>query len=90
MGATLAVIGLGRIGAFYEEYLSGLAGVDELVVTDERLEVKAEVADKLGARAVQEERAALAAGVEGVVIAEETLAHERLIVAAVEAGIKVF
>jgi hypothetical protein len=36
MGATLAVIGLGRIGAFHAETLSGLAGVDELVVTDER------------------------------------------------------
>ncbi len=38
MGATLAVIGLGRIGAFHAETLSGLAGVDELVVTDERPE----------------------------------------------------
>ncbi len=52
MGATLAVIGLGRIGAFHAETLSGLAGVDELVVTDERPEVTAAVADKLGARAV--------------------------------------
>ena len=49
MGATIAVIGLGRIGAFHAETLSGLAGVDELVVTDERPEVTAAVADKLGA-----------------------------------------
>ena len=50
MGATLAVIGLGRIGAFHAETLSGLAGVDELVVTDERSEVTADVAERLGAR----------------------------------------
>ena len=90
MGATLAVIGLGRIGAFHAETLSGLAGVDELVVTDERPEVTAAVADKLGARAVPDARAALAAGVDGVVIAAATPAHAQLILAAVEAGIPVF
>jgi len=67
MGATIAVIGLGRIGAFHAETLSGLAGVDELVVTDERPEVTAAVADKLGARAVPDAQAALAAWVDGVV-----------------------
>ena len=90
MGATIAVIGLGRIGAFHAETLGGLAGVDELVVTDERPEVTAAVADKLGARAVPDARAALAAGVDGVVIAAATPAHARLILAAVEAGIPVF
>src|SRR6478735_2983054 len=90
MGATIAVIGLGRIGAFHAETLSGLAGVDELVVTDERPEVTAAVADKLGARAVPDAQAALAAGVDGVVIAAATPAHARLILAAVEAGIPVF
>jgi myo-inositol 2-dehydrogenase/D-chiro-inositol 1-dehydrogenase len=59
-------------------------------VTDERPEVTAEVADKLGARAVPDARAALAAGVDGVVIAAATPAHARLILAAVEAGIPVF
>ena len=67
-----------------------MAGVDELVVTDERPEVTAAVADKLGARAVPDARAALAAGVDGVVIAAATPAHARLILAAVEAGIPVF
>src|SRR6476661_2524823 len=90
MGATIAVIGLGRIGAFHAETLAGLAGVDELVVTDERPEVTAAVADKLGARAVPDAQAALAAGVDGVVIAAATPAHAQLILAAVEAGIPVF
>jgi myo-inositol 2-dehydrogenase/D-chiro-inositol 1-dehydrogenase len=52
--------------------------------------VTAAVADKLGARAVADARAALAAGVDGVVIAAATPAHARLILAAVEAGIPVF
>src|SRR6476619_1703515 len=74
MGATIAVIGLGRIGAFHAETLAGLAGV----------------ADKLGARAAPDAQAALAAGVDGVVIAAATAAHARLILAAVQAGIPVF
>ncbi len=90
MGATLAVIGLGRIGAFHAETLSGLAGVDELVVTDERPAVTADVAERLGARAVPDAQAALAAGVDGAVIAAATPAHARLIVAAVDAGTPVF
>src|ERR1700751_1330305 len=90
MGATIAVIGLGRIGAFHAETLSGLAGVEGLVVTDERAEVTAAVAEKLGARAVPDAAAALAAGGDGVVIAAATPAHARLILAAVAAGIPVF
>src|SRR3954452_6667125 len=91
MGATLAVIGLGRIGAFHAETLSGLAGVDELVVTDERPDVTADVADRLDTRAVPRAAgAAAAAGVDGVVIAAATPAHARLILAAVDAGTPVF
>src|ERR1700751_1380262 len=90
MGATIAVIGLGRIGAFHAETLAGLAGVDELVVTDERPEVTAAVADKLGARAVPDAQAALAAGADGVVIAAAPPAQARLILATVEAGTPVF
>ena len=41
---TLGVIGLGRIGAFHVDTLSGLAGVDRLVVADERPDVVAAVA----------------------------------------------
>ena len=36
---TLGVIGLGRIGAFHTETLSGLDGIDRLVITDERSDV---------------------------------------------------
>src|SRR6478736_6694270 len=36
---TLGVIGLGRIGAFHTDTLSGLGSVDGIVVTDERPEL---------------------------------------------------
>ena len=43
---TLGVIGLGRIGAFHTDTLSGLDSVDGLVITDERPELIAAVAAK--------------------------------------------
>ncbi len=46
---TLGVIGLGRIGAFHTDTLSGLESVDGLVITDERPELVAAVAAKHGA-----------------------------------------
>ena len=46
---TLGVIGLGRIGAFHTDTLSGLDSVDGLVITDERPELVAAVAAKHGA-----------------------------------------
>ena len=49
---TLGVIGLGRIGAFHTDTLSGLDGIDNLVITDERPEVVAAVAAKHNATAV--------------------------------------
>ena len=89
MGATLAVIGLGRIGAFHAETLSGLPGVDGLVVTDERPDVTC------GSRQTRRPRgrlaaAALAGGMDGVVIAAATPAHAQLILASVDAGIPTF
>lgn len=90
MGTRLAVIGLGRIGAFHAETLTGLPEVDDLIITDERPAVTAAVAAKLGARPVADIDAVLRAGVDGVVIAAATPAHAPLILAAVDAGIAVF
>lgn len=90
MGTRLAVIGLGRIGAFHAETLTGLPEVDDLVVSDERPAVTAAVAEKLGARPVADTDAVLRTGVDGVVIAAATPAHAPLILAAVDAGIAVF
>lgn len=87
---TLGVIGLGRIGAFHTETLSGLDGLDGLVVTDERNDVACAVAAKHGAKAVDTVEELLSSGVDGVVVAAATPAHAALTLAAVERGIPTF
>jgi myo-inositol 2-dehydrogenase / D-chiro-inositol 1-dehydrogenase len=87
---TLGVIGLGRIGAFHTDTLSGLHSIDGLVVTDERPEVVAAVAAKHGATPVDSVEALLASGVDGVVVAAATPAHAELTLAAVELGLPTF
>ena len=80
---TLGVIGLGRIGAFHAETLSGLQVVDGLVVTDERPELVAAVAAKTGAKPADSVEQLLRSAVDGVVVAASTPAHTALILAAV-------
>jgi myo-inositol 2-dehydrogenase/D-chiro-inositol 1-dehydrogenase len=87
---TLGVIGLGRIGAFHIETLSNLAGVDGLVVTDERPDVVAEVAAKHGATPVNSVAELLNSGIDGVVVAAATPAHAELTLAAVAKGLPTF
>ena len=84
----IGLIGLGRIGAFHAETLTGL-GVD-LVVTDTLPEATERVARKYRAEPAADPAALLAAGVGGVVIAAATDAHPELLVAAAEAGVPVF
>jgi myo-inositol 2-dehydrogenase/D-chiro-inositol 1-dehydrogenase len=86
----LGVIGLGRIGAFHADTLSGLDGVDGLVVTDERQELVAAVATKHGATPADSVEALLAYGVDGVVVSAATAAHAELTLAAVERGLPTF
>lgn len=87
---TLGVIGLGRIGAFHTETLSNLAGVDGLVVTDERPDVVAAVAAKHGAKPVYSVEQLLDSGIDGVVVAAATPAHADLTLAAVAKGLPTF
>jgi myo-inositol 2-dehydrogenase/D-chiro-inositol 1-dehydrogenase len=87
---TLGVIGLGRIGAFHTETLSNLAGVDGLVVTDERPDVVAAVAAKFGAKPVNSVEELLNSGIDGVVVAAATPAHAELTLAAVAKGLPTF
>ncbi|BCL32313.1 Gfo/Idh/MocA family oxidoreductase [Streptomyces aurantiacus] len=86
----IGIMGLGRIGAFHAETLSGLEAVDSLVVTDPVAAAASSAAERFGATAVDSPAAVLAAGVDGVVIAAATNAHPELILAAVKAGIPVF
>jgi len=84
----LGLIGLGRIGAFHAETLTGL-GVD-LVVNDAVPAVTERMAEKFGAAPADTPAAVLAAGIDGLVIATATDAHPQLILAGVEAGLPVF
>ena len=86
----IGLIGVGRIGAFHADTLSGLDAVDSLVVTDAVPAVTASVAERFGAEAAESPEALIKAGVDGIVIAAATDAHLALITAGVDAGIPVF
>ncbi len=86
----IGLIGLGRIGAFHAETLSGLPAVTGLVVTDAVPAVTERIARKYGAEPAADPAALLGSGIDGVVIAAATDAHPQLILAAVEASLPVF
>src|SRR3981189_3425902 len=87
---TLGVIGLGRIGAFHAETLSGIEGVDGLVVADERPDVVAAVAATHGAKPADSVEELLAFGADGVGLSPATPAHAELTLAAVHRGLPTF
>lgn len=86
----IGILGLGRIGAFHAETLSGLDVVESLVVADPYAEAAKTAAERFGAEVADSPEALLASGVDGVVIAAATDAHPGLILAAVDAGVPVF
>ncbi|MFF8946874.1 Gfo/Idh/MocA family oxidoreductase [Streptomyces sp. NPDC014864] len=86
----IGILGLGRIGAFHAETLSGLDAVESLVVADPLASAAKAAAERFGAEVADSPEAVLAAGVDGIVVAAATDAHPALIVAAVEAGVPVF
>ena len=86
----LALLGLGRIGAFHAETLTSLPAVTELVVSDPVSSLRKDIAGRFGAKAAASPEEALAAGVDGVVIAAATDTHPELILACVTAGLPVF
>jgi myo-inositol 2-dehydrogenase/D-chiro-inositol 1-dehydrogenase len=86
----LGLIGLGRIGAFHAGTLTDLPVVDSLVVTDAVPPLVKDVADRLGAEAVDTPEVLLSSGIDGVVIAAATDAHPALILASVQAGLPTF
>jgi len=86
----LGLIGLGRIGAFHARTLAALPAVESLVVCDAAPALAKQVAERLGAQAVDSPDALLSAGVDGVVIAAATDAHPSLMRAALVAKVPVF
>ncbi|WP_406724144.1 Gfo/Idh/MocA family oxidoreductase [Streptomyces sp. GD-15H] len=86
----IGILGLGRIGAFHAETLSGLDAVESLIVSDPFADAAKAAADRFDAEVADSPEAVLAAGVDGVVVAAATDAHPGLILACVEAGVPVF
>jgi myo-inositol 2-dehydrogenase / D-chiro-inositol 1-dehydrogenase len=86
----IGILGLGRIGAFHAETLSGLDVVESLVVTDPSAGAAKAAAERFGAEVADSPGAVLAAGVDAVVVAAPTDTHPSLLLAGVEAGIPVF
>lgn len=92
----IGLVGLGRIGAFHAETLSGLPAVDTLVITDAREGVGDEVAARLRAghpqarvEVVRPEEL-LAAGLDGLVVATATNGHAEWIRRGIEGGVPTF
>ncbi|MEW2622387.1 Gfo/Idh/MocA family oxidoreductase [Streptomyces sp. NPDC048106] len=85
----IGILGLGRVGAFHAETLSGLPAVESLVVADPFADAAEAAAGRFGAEIASSPRALPAAGVDALVVAAATDAHPALIRAGVEAGVPV-
>ena len=86
----VGLLGAGRIGAYHARVLRETAGVDELLVSDVDPTRAQTVADEVGARALPDAEAVVAAGAEALVIAAATPAHAPLIALAAEHGLPAF
>lgn len=86
----IGLIGTGRIGALHAEVLGGHQDVSSLVVTDADGARAAEVAERVGGRAVPSVDALFAADLDAVVISTATASHAELIGRAARAGLPAF
>ena len=86
----VGVAGVGRIGALHAENLMHTPGIGEVLVADADGERAAQVAEKLGARAVDDVGALFAARPDGIVVATPTDTHAELVLRAVAARLPVF
>ena len=86
----LGLVGVGRIGAVHAETLRDLPQVEQVVLADADPVRAADTADKLGVTAASDVSALLREGLDGLVVAAATTAHEELVRVAADAGIAVF
>jgi len=86
----IGLAGVGRIGAFHAGILTGLPGVDSVIVADADGARAREVAERLHLEVAGSAEALLRSGPDAFVITAPTRAHPELIVAGAEAGIPVF
>src|SRR5207249_1799666 len=85
----IAILGVGRLGAFHAKVLRDLKGVDELRINDADAERAAALAKELGAKHATSIDDALA-GADAVVIVTPTGTHAELISRALDKGLAVF
>jgi myo-inositol 2-dehydrogenase / D-chiro-inositol 1-dehydrogenase len=86
----VGLVGVGRIGAFHAETLRTLETVSSLTVADSDAARARQVAEALGATAVETPEALLEAGVDALVIATPTPGHAPLLRLAASAGVPAF
>src|SRR5438093_339388 len=86
----VGLVGVGRIGAFHAETLRTLETVSSLTVADSDAARARQVAEALGATAVETPAALLEAGVDALVIATPTPGHAPLLRLAASAGVPAF
>jgi myo-inositol 2-dehydrogenase/D-chiro-inositol 1-dehydrogenase len=85
----IAILGVGRLGAFHARVLRELPGVNELRINDVEQARAAGLAKELGAKHAESIDAALA-GADAAVIVTPTGTHADLIIRALDRGLAVF
>ncbi len=86
----VGLIGVGRIGMVHAQTLSRLPAVDALLIADADGQRAREAAASVGVQAADSVARLWESGLDAVVIAAPTPAHDELIRAAVAAGVPVF
>ncbi|MDN5797088.1 MAG: Gfo/Idh/MocA family oxidoreductase [Intrasporangium sp.] len=86
----IGLAGVGRIGAFHADTLSGLPGVSQVVVTDQDARLAQQVAADKGLEVQPGVDALLASGVDALVIATATPGHAPLLRQGLAAGVPTF
>jgi myo-inositol 2-dehydrogenase / D-chiro-inositol 1-dehydrogenase len=86
----IGLIGVGRIGAFHAATLSGLPGVDSVVISDADPARARDVAGRLGTEIADSAQDLLAVGIDALVIATATGTHPELIRLGVGKNLPVF
>jgi myo-inositol 2-dehydrogenase / D-chiro-inositol 1-dehydrogenase len=86
----VGLIGVGRIGMVHAQTLVGLAGVEAVLIADLEPDHARRAAGTVGAQAVGSVADLFAAGLDAVVIAAPTPAHDELVRLAIAARVPVF
>jgi myo-inositol 2-dehydrogenase/D-chiro-inositol 1-dehydrogenase len=86
----IGLAGVGRIGTFHADVLSGLPTVDSVIIADPDTARAREISERLGVGVADSPKVLLNSGIDALVIAAPTQSHPELIVRGAEAGLPVF